>query len=273
MLTEVGTPTGEGAYLSLGWVIGNTKVSFNDLGQPIGMGNDGYVTNFITNQKYVNLSGLKVNGNDVIPQSIVWYDGKIIIAGQNMVYQVNPGTGAASEFSGDFDSNVPTISGSTLADATFTTLRDAEVIGGKLYLTGNYNQIIRLDGDTFNVVTTVNNFDEFSITEDGEIFLLNFSDGIKYHIAKLIGSDPVIQPDLDLPAPGGLATRNIVKYKDGYLRGIHGKILYIKNGAATTWLDTAAIKGSSDGDFSIYKNHLGEIYVISDEKNKIWKLN
>lgn len=267
VLTEIGTPN------TLGYTTSDWRLGFNDLGQPIGKDYAGNVVNFTTGQNYFSVVGLKYEDVNISPRGILWYDGKFVLYGGGVLYQVSPTTGATSIFSGKRDVFSNTVDGATLDTATFDSVAHAQVIKGKLYLNGSTTQLSRLDGDTFKVITTPLNWDGFSITEDGEIFLLHYSDGVKGHVAKLIGTEPVIQSQFDDPAHGAVSVTNLIKYQDGYLYGVMDEIRFIKGTTVTTWLHTTALKSGSTGLLSVFKNDSGEIYVTSDAIHKIWKLN
>jgi len=266
VLTEIGTPN------NLGWVTAINHTTFNDLGQPIGLHVDGWITNYATNQKLLRMTGLKYDGHDVGISCLAWYNGKLLLGFNEMIYQLES-DGSLSIFSGQRQVHTNTVDGATKANATFNDLDDMAVINGVLYLS-TYTRFMKLEGNTFKVISTPSHFDGFSVTEDGEIFLLNYSANGRLNVAKLIGTDVALQPQFEPEDQNQQATMDIVKYRDGYLQAIMGQVRFIKSGAApVSFMTTQSMNVSSEGIFGVYKSSIGELFLCSDAAHKIWKLN
>jgi len=265
ILTEIGTPN------NLGWVVGNPMLTFNDLGQPIVIGMDGQVTNLITNQKLFDIN--KIADLDGSFNDIAWHDGGVVIGGGERVYKVD-NSGNPYVWMGIKDNHTPTANGATVSNATFAVIRDMQSIGGNIYFSCNFNQIVKLTGTTLSSVTMSNSHDGLSVTEDGEILLLNYNIPNVIprtgdpKVGKLIGTS-----DEEMPFGVG-ESYSVIKYQDGYLVGYVDEIKFVKNGTSTTWFSKTSLAHLHDaGRLRVYKNHLGEVFVMSELSRKIWKLN
>lgn len=254
------------------------KITFNEVGQPIGFAYDGYVTNYETNQKYFKVDDLIAQDNRIRQTDLAWYDGKIYLGGQETLTEVNPTTGA---FTVRGDPNFPVLTGTgdTLINATFKSIGDLQVVGNKLVIQESFTHFATLENGTFSAYTLSFDSDRFSILDNGDIWVFYcWENNIPYNV-KLNGSSVgekvsfALTNDPTLYANGNRGTTSAVSYSNGVLFAREDAIYYWNGTDASIWLTPASL-GINDSapNFFIYKNSVGQVYVCSEVANKIWKV-
>lgn len=262
VLVEIGTPD------YLGWTDNKGRITFNDLGQPIGFACDNYITNYATGEKYMSVEEILEINPDVAFTDVAWFEECLWLCGNNIIAKIDIPTKTVTMYGLPSEPR-NTTDGSTLANARFAAVSDMQVYGDTLYFSsGNFTQLLKLKDGVFSVTAIPYIQDGISVLEDGKVFYTMRWNSTEYDVFRLEGNTIVE----GITLPEDKYANNMVAYKDGYLISSQFEIYYWDGNTLSEWISDSTFNLDRVGRYYIYKNAQGTIYVCSEYANKIWEV-
>lgn len=259
-LIEIGQPNSLGRVISGG-------LTFNDQGQPIGFSYEGYLTNFETGQNFFSRLGVGFN-------HFTYFNGYLYGAGGQNVLKISL-TGEIVATYGNSLEPRNTVSGPLDSTIRFAAIDGICSWNDSLYVFNNWEQLVRIQNEYANVLFTIPSSYHRggSILDNGDIWLYLSPFAVYEKQAFRVSNTGEVLEEVGFPNSD--RPKSAIRYQAGVLFACNKGIFYWDGYKTTEWVSPYLIESNGyvvPGDFYIYKNYLGTIYVVSGYLNKIWRL-
>jgi hypothetical protein len=249
-------------------------MTFLDNGDPVGIGFDGYATNYLTGEKYFKVSDFRdyttAEQDGFSPSDIAYYEGQFILGGSNMLYKISSDYKTKTQFVGEDWKHALPNDGDPISTATLKTIGDLQVQNGRLYVHCGLSTLIEI-GKTNVSIIGQRYSNSLTVTQSGEAFLLSCITPEQKRTVCRVDSNG--QANEQVGKASDDVPRNLIEYKDGYLIAYDDAIYYVtKSGESTQWFDTERDEFNNKHRWRIFKNAQGKIYIISDVYRKVWEV-
>ncbi len=247
----------------------NPKLSFNELGQPLGVTTDGYITNMITNQKFFKMYQPIQISEDRIwsPQHFAYLNGEFIVAGSELIYKVSLDGSVYTPWIGKPNEFRPPTDGIKITDATVPVVFGIVSQNGSVYFNSNLDTLVKVSGDILEVYGGSFWGSPISVDEFNNIYLPGtLVENEMWGVAKMTSKSTYefIGP------PQKYQQTSIVTYENGYLIGGKTIMQVMPDGTYRDWL--VFVNGIRGVALYVYKNSQGKIFVTEYYSGKIWEV-
>ena len=263
-LIEVGQPD------YLGRAISGGNLTFNGLGQPIGISYEGNMVNFETGQKYFNLLELSAS----VPFGyFAFYNGYLYTGYAETVAKVSM-AGEVVAMYGKSTEPRNTVSGPLDETIRFASLDGLQTYDGSLYIFNNWEQLVKIKDDYATVLFKTESWHRHgSILDNGDIWVYLAPFWTDDHQAFRISITGEVLEEVAFP--NSARPTSAVRYGNGVLFACQYGIYFWDGNSLTEWISPYLIESNGyvlPGNFYIHKNDTGTIYVASEYLHKIWRV-